>query len=528
MRKRNLLGSLAAAAALWASALNADTLVIGQAVAPTGIDPHWHNHGQNNSNSSFVFDTLIYRDAKQQLAPGLATSWRPISDTVWEIELRKGVRWHDGTPFTAKDVAFTVERAPNVPNSPGPHTTYVKHIESVEIVDDHRIRIHTPAPAPLLDLDLAGLFIISEHVGSKAETADYTRGDAMIGTGPYKFVEWIPGDRLAYEVNPDYWGGAEPWDRVEVQIMKTGPARLAALLAGDVDLISDVPSTDIRQLDTDARVRLHKSSSNRYHMLVPALWQDKLPGDLFSKMDGSPMDSNPFKDVRVRLALGLAIDRNTLVNRVHQGQAQVADQLLPEGFFGYIPEYTAPSVGYDPGKAKQLLADAGYGDGFRMTLHTSNDRIVNAVKQVQVIAQMWTKIGLPTEVETMPHSVFSKRRGKLELPMYMSSWGNSHGEGTYVLAPLLMTYDKEKRQGRANRGRYSNAKVDRLTFDAMSEVDAAKREKLVQDALRIAMDDAAQIPLVWQVNVWATKPGLVYEARTDGRTLPMSTRKAAN
>lgn len=514
-----------AAVSVIAGPVFAKDLVIGIGAALTGVDPHWHNNGQNNSNNSHVFETLMKTDAKGNLIPGLATSWKALSPTKYEVKLRKGVAFHDGSPFSAKDVLFSFDRVgKGVPNSPGAFTGFLKGITDIAAPDDSTVHFTTEKPIPLIFKNIGRIFIVSEKHGKGAKTEDYTTGKANIGTGPYKFGRWVPGASVEYTRNDAYWGGKEPWSKVTFQVMKNDSSRLAALLAGDVDLISAVPTTDIQRLKTDKRLKLWTSPTTRFTMFVPGFIQEPDKTKHFSAKDGSPLKENPFRKLKVRQALNLALDRDVIVERVNQGQAVRARQYLPEGMFGYVKGYDM-SV-FDPKKAKKLMAEAGYPDGFQVTIHTSNDRIVNAVKTIQTAAQMWTRhLGMKVKVETMPHSVFSKRRGKLELPLYMSSWGNSMQDPMGILNPNVMSYDKKKRTGRANRGRYSNAEVDRLGEMAAVEVDTEKRERLSQQGLKVAMDDVAMMPIVFWVYTWGTKPGISYTPRLDQNTLAMAVRE---
>ncbi|MDH3699687.1 MAG: ABC transporter substrate-binding protein [Alphaproteobacteria bacterium] len=516
---------VAAAVSMSASIVAAKDLVIGLGAVLTGVDPHWHNNGQNNSNAMHVFETLVKTDVKGNLVPSLATSWKALSPTEYELKLRRGVKFHDGTPFTAKDVVFSFDRViKGVPNSPGSFAGFMKGVTKIEAVDDWTMRFTTKKPIPLIFKNISRIYIISEKNGKGAKTEDYTTGKATIGTGPYKFVRWVPGASVEYVRNDTYWGGKEPWDKVTFKIMKNDSTRLAALLAGDVDIISAVPTTDIKRLKTDKRLKLWTSPTTRFTMFVPGFVQEPDKTKHFSGKDGKPLKENPFRKLKVRQALNLAIDRDVIVERVNQGQAVRARQYLPEGMFGHIPNYDMST--FDPKKAKQLMTEAGYPDGFRVTIHTSNDRIVNAVKTIQVVAQMWTRhLNMEMKVETMPHSVFSKRRGKLELPLYMSSWGNSLMDPMGILNPNVMTYNKKKRTGRANRGRYSNAEVDRYGELSTVEVNAERREDLSMKGLKIAMDEVAMMPLVFWVFSWGTKPDLVYTPRLDQYTLAMSVRE---
>ena len=523
MRRSILRVAAIAATLLISTTLSAKELVIGLAADLTGVDPHWHNNGQNSSNAMHVFDTLMALDDKGVLQPGLAVSWKPLSPTKHELKLRHGVRFHDGTPFTARDVVASFERViKGVPNTPGAFTTFTTGITAIKAVTDDTVEVDTEGPMPLIYKNLSRIYIISEK-HAKDPTEDYTTGKAMIGTGPYKFVRWVPGVSLEYVRNDDSWRGKEPWDKVTFKIMKNDSTRLAALLAGDVDLISGVPTNDIGRIATNKAVKLWTGPTARFTMFVPGFAQDaKSPH--FSAKDGTPLKENPLRNLKVRQALNLAIDRDVIVNRVNQGQAVRARQYVTEGMAGYIPGYDASL--FDPKKAKQLMAEAGYPNGFRLDLQTSNDRIVNAVKTVQAVAQMWTRyLDMDIKVETMPHAVFSKRRGKLELPMFMSSWGNGVLDPMGVINPLLMTYDKKKGNGPANRSGYSNTELDRIGEEAAVEVDPQKYEALCTQALKIGMDDVVMMPIVFWVYTWGTKANLTYVPRLDQYTLAMSVRE---
>lgn len=502
--------------------LQAADLRIGIAGTPTSLDPHFHNNGNNNGLARHVFDGLTRQDERQQVQPGLAESWRLIDDETWEFKLRQGVTFHDGTPFTADDVAFTLQRAPNVPNSPSSFGTYLKSVKSWIIVDPHTIRINTNGPAPLLPIDLSSVAIISRRNGEGATTMDYQAGRATIGTGPYRLAEHIPGDRIIYARNPSYWGGVEPWNTVTFRIIPIGPARVAAMLAGDVDMISEVPTTDIARLRSRTDVRLWSGSTSRVtfvsvdvHNPVP------IPGNA-SDNEGNPLRVNPMLDIRVRQALSLAINKDLIVDRVNEGEAVRADQLVPPGFFGFNPAIQpAP---YDPAAARRLLAEAGYPEGFRLVLHTSNDRIVNATRTVQAIAQMWGRIGIRVAVEAMPHTVYSGRTQRNELSHMLHSWGTTTGEAAGTFVGIVHT--RGGRYGGSNRGRYSRADIDAAIQRALVTVNDDQRRALLQDIMAKVIDDRAIIPLVYWVSTWATAPGLVYTPQADQATLAMATRPA--
>jgi peptide/nickel transport system substrate-binding protein len=497
-------------------------LRIGLAAAPTSLDPHFHNNGVNNAQARHVFESLTAQDANQQLQPGLAESWRLVDDTTWEFALRRNVTFHDGTPFTADDVAFSISRAPNVPNSPSSFGTFTKQIKGTTIVDPHTIRLHTDGPAPLLAIDMSMVAIVSRKHGEGATTSDYQTGRAMIGTGPYRFLEHVPNDRIVYARNPAYWGGVEPWERVTFRIITVGPSRVAALLAGDVDLISDVPTTDMARLKQRPNVRLWSGVSNRMTFLSVDVHNEVPIAGNISDKEGNPLPTNPMRDLRVRQALSLAIDRDIIVERVNEGEAIRANQLVPETFFGYNPAIRPETP--DLAAARRLLAEAGYPNGFRLVLHTSNDRIINAVRTVQVIAQMWGRIGIQVQVDAMPHTVYSGRTARNELSHMLHSWGAGTGEALGTFVGIVHT--RGGAFGGSNRGRYSNPEVDAAIKRALVTVDEDKRRVILQETMATVVADKAILPLVFWVSTWATTPALTYVPQANQATLAMAVRPA--
>ena len=231
---------------------------------------------------------------------------------------------------------------------------------------------------------------------------------------------------------------------------------------------------------------------------------------------GSPLDRNPLKDVRVRRAMSKAINRQALVDRVMEGAARPTGQLMPEGMFGYTPALKPEP--YDPEGAKKLLAEAGYPDGFGLTIHGPNNRYVNDEQVAQAIAQMLTRVGIVTKVDTMPASVYFTRGNKLEFSLMLVGWGSDTAEASSPLKALLATFNNDKGMGQANRGRYSNPKMDALLDQALATVDDGRREKLLQQATEVAITDVGIITLYHQENLWATRKGIVYTPRADERT----------
>jgi peptide/nickel transport system substrate-binding protein len=515
----------ALAAALVVAAAAAEELRVAVGAEATSVDPHYHNLNPNNQIAYHVFDRLVHQDEKQRLIPGLAQSWKAVDDLTWEFKLRSGVKFHNGAPFTADDVIFTLERAPNVPNSPSSFATYIKG-KSASKVDDHTVRIKTDQPNPLVPTDISQVAIVSAKIGKGATTEDYNSGKAAVGTGPYRFAEYVPGDRIVLARNDGYWGAKPAWTKVVFKPIKSDPARVAALLAGDVDLIENVPTTDVAQLRKNDKVSLSEGISNRVIYLHLDHFRDASP--FIKGKDGGAI-KNPLRDRRVRTALSKAINRPAIVDRVMEQLAIPAGQLLPDGFFG-VSDKLQPEK-HDPAAAKALLAEAGFPQGFKMTIHGPNDRYVNDAKIVEAVAQMLTRVGIEASVETMPSSVFFRRSssggagGDPEFSFILVGWGAGTGEASSPLRALIHTYDKAKGTGASNRGRYSNPEVDKLIQQALATVDDAKRQALLARATEMAIEDGAIIPLHYQVNVWGAKKGLRYAPRTDEYTLAMSAVK---
>lgn len=514
MKARLALAALALLIAAPAPFVAAD-LSIALGADVTSIDPHFHNLTPNNNIGQHIFDTLVAKDAQGRLKPSLAESWRAVDELTWEFRLRKGVRFHDGTEFTAADVAFSLDRVPNVPNSPSPFTTYTKQITEKTVVDPHTLRLKSAAPYPQMPNDMSTVLIVSSRAAANATTDDFNSGRATVGTGPFRFLRWQKGDRVELARNEAYWGPKPAWDRVTFRVITSDPTRVAALLAGDVRAIENVPTADLATLNAAKDLTLYRTVSVRLMYLHLDTARDKSP--FVTDKAGKPLDKNPLRDLRVRRAISKAINRRALVERVMEGAAVATGQLMPEGFFGHLPGMkTEP---FDPEGARKLLAEAGYADGFGLTLHAPNNRYVNDEQIAQAVAQMLSRVGIQTRVDAMPSSVFFSRGSRLEFSFLLVGWGAETMEASSPLKALLATFNKEKGMGAANRGRYSNPKMDAVLEQALATVDDARREKLLQQATEIGVGDLGILPLYHQHNLWATRKGVAYEPRADERTL---------
>ena len=519
-RRRALRLAALVATALSATALpvaaQAQDLSIGLSGNVTSMDPHFHNLSPNSNVAAHVYDRLVHHDERQRMGPGLALSWTPIDDLTWEFKLRPGVRFHDGSEFGAEDVVATLKRVPWVPNSPSPFTLYTRAIVATEIVDPLTIRFKTRAPWPLLPNDLATVAIINRKM-VEAPTGEFNAARASVGTGPFKLVEFIPNDRITLARNDAYWGPKPHWQKVTLRIIVNDAARTAAMLSGDVSMIEAVPTNDLARLKASPQVAVQQVTSNRLIYLAMDQARDQTP--FATDKAGQVLAANPLKDLRVRRALSKAINRQALVERMFEGSAIPAGGFLPDGFFGTSPRLKPDALDLDG--ARKLLAEAGYPNGFVLTIHGPNDRYPNDDKVLQAIGPMFNRAGIDTKVQTLPWATFASQASA---PNYAYSvallgWGSGTGEVSSPLRALVGTPNREKGTGAANRGRYSNARVDEISEKAMGTVDDAAREKLLQEASEIALGDLGIIPLYYQINTWATRKGLTYVARSDEYSL---------
>ena len=512
-----LLRRLALLVPLLASPLAAvaqDPLRIAFADPVSSLDPQLNNNAGDRSVDMFFFDLLVNNN-DNALQPGLAESWRSTGPLVWEFTLRQGVKWHDGVELTADDVLFSYQRAPNVPGSVASFAGYLRTVEKIEVTGRYGLRITTKEPNPNLPLNLASVHIVSRHVGQAAASEDYNSGKALVGTGPFRFVSYTPGSRVVMRRNDEFWGRKSIWANVDYRYVGNPAARTAALLAGDVDVIDKVSVADVAKLRESPAVKVFAYPGLRVMVLQPGFTAG--PNRYVTGADGKPLEKNPMLDVRVRRALNMAINRQALAERLLQGTANAASQWMPEGTFGYDKSIAMPA--FDPEGAKKLLADAGYPQGFGLVMHVPADRYVAGSETAQAVAQMWSRIGVRTTIETLTWTVYASRVTKSEFAMTMIAWGNGTGEASYGLLNIIATQDAAKGQGVSNWGHYSNAAVDRALDEATSAFDEGKRAAILEGAARIVADEVGIMPLYHYQNIWAARRGLVVKPLSSDRTL---------
>lgn len=525
--------AVAALAAGWAATAGAQELRIGLSAEPSSIDPHFHNLGPNNALGRHIFDRLIEQDESQLLGPGLAVSWKATDPNTWEFKLRQGVKFSDGSDFTANDVIYTLCRVPRVENSPSSFVIYTRAVTAATAPDPHTVILKTAQPHPLLPAELSTIAILSgkangagtveygakecKNAGTFPKTEAFNSGEAAIGTGPYKLVRFTRGDRIVMETNPGHWGEKRAFGQVTFRTISSAGPRVAALLSGDVDLIENVPIQDLARIKANPGFAVSQGLSNRVIYLHFNFVDDKPPG---VEAGGQ----NPFRDKRVREAISKAIDRDAIVARIMGGVAVSAAELLPPTMFGANKDSKGPRA--DLEGAKKLLAEAGYPNGFSLVLGTPNDRYINDAMIAQAVAQMLTRAGIKVSIDAVTASQFFARRNKREFGIWLAGWGAGSGDMSSPLKSLMATPNREKGMGTTNPGGYSNAEMDRLLEEGLTTVDDDKRSALFAKASRIAMEDFGAIPLHFEMTTWATRKGLDYTARADQYTLATEVKPA--
>ncbi|WP_264716243.1 ABC transporter substrate-binding protein [Limobrevibacterium gyesilva] len=515
---------MAALLALPAQA-QAQELRIGMKAAIDSADPHLL-YTPSRTVQLHVWEPLVVQDAQLQPTPGLALSWRPIGPTSWEFILREDARFTDGSPLTAEDVVFSIRRAQTIEGI-RTYRAYLREVASVEAAGPHRVVVHTATPTALLPNNLSTFGIVSARAAKDATAPDFNGGRAATGTGPYRWGQWLPGQQVTLERNPAYRGGAEPWSRVTFRFMDNDSARVAALLSGDVDVVDAVPAGLYGRVGDGNRSRLVTATS----LFLLQLTLDQRPQSGFvTDLDGNTLAENPLAKNAVRAALNLAINRAGLAERAMEGGAVAANQFAPPGFIGHVADLPKPA--YDPAGARRLLAEAGYPQGFGLTLHCLNDRFAGDTKSCQAIGQMFSAIGVRTKIEALPSSIFFRRaqsgaNGEPEFSASLSIFGSAAGLPDNAFTSLVQSYDRTRGRGVSNLGRYSNPSLDALIDGAAAAVDPAARAAKLTEATRLVFTrDLPILPLFYLKAAWGMRTGLTLQPRGDQYTLATGIRPA--
>jgi len=453
--------------------------------------------------------------------PQLATSWKNTSPTTWVFKLRRGVKFTDGTPLTADDVVFSFERAKASGSS---FKLYANQAGTPRRIDDDTVEFTTAAPNPVMPITVANVLVMSRAWCEKHRTTrpqdfahneeTYSARHAM-GTGPFELVSFEPGVKSVYAKNASWWGIAAGLytgnvDRVEFRPISSPPTRMAALKSGEVDFVLDPPVQDVPLLAKDPRLHVWSGDENRVILIGFDEARDQL---LYSDVKGR----NPFKDRRVRMALYQAIDIEALKRSVMRGLATPTGIPLPS--LAGVPGVKDTRYPFDLAAAKRLLAEAGYPNGFGFTLHCPNDRYVNDEKICIALAGMWAKAGLHVNVETSPKAIYFQKCERLDVSAYMIGWGGAAVDPIFTLKPVLHARTASDGAGDSNFGNYRVPELDALTDRIESEMDPAKRQQMIREAIAVVQREIPVLPLHRQVIPWVTRAGIRLTHRANNTPL---------
>jgi len=460
-------------------------LVIAVDAPPKSMNPHAFNSDANLSYMSNFFDGLLQRHAPDgKLAPALATKWDRIDSLTWKFELRKGVKFHNGNAFNAEDVKFTFKRMKDPKFSK--FVNIANSIASIETPDDYTIIFKTHKPIPWFAETMHQNFIVDKESCVKRDSGDYNT--KAMGTGAYKFTEWVKGSYIRMEANPDYFEGAPQFKTVEIKPITEDATRFAAIAARQADILSGVPVPLIDRIKKTPTIELVSRPARRCIYM-----------DLGNK------EGTPFADVRVRKAIAMAINEDEIIKTVMRGQATAAAQVPDTATIGYDP--SLKRLPYDPAGAKALLKEAGFPDGFEITIAGPNDRYINDDQICQAVAKYLAKIGLKVSLDVKPKSIFFDELSQKKHAFYLIGWMDGSYDFGRSAQMLLHTVNDEKGMGTYNGALYSNAGIDEQIISSASILDRAEREKALQMVNVKSIQDVAWIPLHYQQDIYAIQKG---------------------
>lgn len=491
------------AAGAMATGAAAQTLTMGVIAGPESMDPHFTATGTHSEALKHVFDTLTHSGDRLQIEPGLAESWRVVNPTTWEFRLRRGVKFHDGSDMTAEDVAASVRRMQQL-SGPNPTRIYVRRVQEIRIVDPHTIQFVTDGPAPTLPNDFIRLFVTSARAtaGLTPENSNeaFNSGRVTIGTGPYRYSSWTAREQFTMDRFDDHWSGRPAWARVVRREISNPAARVAQLRTGQVDMIVRVPAADVQTLERDRNISVLKAET--VYVFNLALDQRE-PTPQVTARDGSRLAANPYRDPRVREAIDLAIDRRALAEVAMEGLGTPVSQMVTPGIFGYNPALTVPQPNVQ--RARQLLREAGFPNGFRMVLNFTNNRLPGDNNVGTSIAQMLAQIGIEVQAAGQPAAVIFPARARGELSNIMAGWGTLTGEANYYYSANAHTNNPQLRLGAFNWTGFSNPEIDRLIQEANVELDDRRREQILQEVGARFTAERIAIPIAAVGSAWAMR-----------------------
>jgi peptide/nickel transport system substrate-binding protein len=491
---------LCGAAWLICSVANAATLRVADAGDVQSMDPHSLNETLQLSFTGSIYEPLVGRGKDMSLAPALATKWTKTSPTVWRFELRKGVTFHDGAPFTADDVVFSFKRGASDGSDMKGYTSPIKEVRKV---DDHAVDIETNAPFPILPDTLTSLYMMSkkwceenkaERPVDRRKGVENTASFKSNGTGPYRLKERQPSTRTVIVRNFNYWGKVDGnVDEVVFTPIGNDATRVAALLSGEIDVLQPVPLQDVERVKATGKFTVLQGPELRTIFLGMDQKRDEL---LFSSVKGK----NPFKDKRVRQAFYQAIDVEAIKSRVMRNAATPTAEMVGPGVRGFQPDLNK-RLPYDPDASKKLLAEAGYPNGFEVGMNCPNDRYVNDGQICQAVAANLARIGVKVNLQTETKVSYFPKILRRDTSFYLLGWTPSTNDAHDAMYNLMST-PTDKGQGQFNLGSYSNPKFDELALKVQTETDDKRRNDAIREAFKVHTDDVGHIPLHQQALAW--------------------------
>jgi peptide/nickel transport system substrate-binding protein len=498
-----LAGALFATGAAVVPAAQAQTFKFANQGDALSMDPHSLNESFQLAFTGNIYEPLIGRGKKLELVPALATDWKQTSPTTWRFNLRKNVRFHDGTPFTADDVIFSYGRAQDAGSDV---KTYVGSIKEIRKVDDHTVDMITSEPFPILPDVVTNWYIMSKKWSEenratqpvdKRKGVENTASFKANGTGPYRLRSREPSIRTTLQRNPSYWGKIEG-NVQEVVFTPIGnpSTRVAALLSGEIDMMEPVPVQDIARVSANPNLKVLQGPELRTIFLGMDQSRNEL---LFSNVKGK----NPFKDKRVRQAFYQAIDVNAIQKSVMRGASAPTGLMIAPGITGFPAELNK-RLPYDVEAAKKLMAEAGYPQGFEVGMNCPNDRYVNDESICKAVAAMLDRISVKVNLSAETKGTYFPKILSRNTSFYMLGWTPGSYDSHNPLFALFSTPGAGG-QGQFNLGSYSNAKIDDLTKAIATETDVAKRNAMIAEAMKIHQDEVGHIPLHQQALAWAMK-----------------------
>jgi len=486
-------------------------------------DPHGQDESFTKSINGLVYERLFQPGKDMSPTPWLAVSSKVVSSTKRIVSLRRGVKFQDGTPFTADDVMFSFERAAKSRQ----FKTYAQPSGTPRKIDDFTVEFTTPQPNPVSLISISEVPIMSRQWAEKNNAVapqDFTSKEVTfasrnaMGTGPYKLVSAEPGVKTVHVKNPDWWGIKDGRyesniERIEYRPITSDVTRMAALKSGELDLVLDPSPQDIARLKNDRDLKIWEGDELRVITIAMDQARDEA---LFTDVKGK----NPFKDKRVRQAMYQAIDIEAIKTQIMRGLATPTAIPMPNPKGEGIPASFEKRLPYDVAASVKLLTEAGYPKGFGFTLHCPNDRYINDEKICVALAGMWARIGLNVKVDAMPKAQYFARTPKQEFTVCMQGWGDNNRDAMFTLKPLFHS-NNGKSAGETNYGNFKNTEVDRLIQAAETEMDMKKRQVLMNDAVAIIQRDIHVIPLHRQVIPWVTRANVQLIHRADNKFAPL-------